>query len=137
MVRRAADWLRQALRNLRSARVNMEAGLYEEACFESHQAAEKALKALLQGIGVERRGHALLYLYREAEARGVRAPGDLVSCLLELDKHYIPSRYPNAFPEGAPADYYTLEDARRCIACAEAVVKWVEERLREVREAQA
>ncbi len=137
MPRRALDWLRQARRNLLSARVNRDAGLYEEACFESHQAAEKALKALLQGLGVERRGHSLLYLYREAEALGVQAPGEVYECLLLLDKHYIPSRYPDVYDEGAPADYYTRRDAEACIDCAGRVVSWVEKALREVRQAQA
>ena len=109
-----------------SARVNRKAGLYEEACFESHQASEKALKALLQSLGVERRGHSLLFLAKEAEDRGSRVPGDIYDCLRALDKHYIPSRYPNAFNEGAPADYYSDSDALECIRCAESVVRWVE-----------
>jgi len=44
MVSRFADWLRQARRNLASADVNFREGLYEEACFEAHQAGEKALR---------------------------------------------------------------------------------------------
>jgi len=37
-MRRVTDWFKQALRNLRSAEANFENGIYEEACFESHQA---------------------------------------------------------------------------------------------------
>jgi len=37
-MRRVAGWFRQALRNLRSAEVNFENGIYEEVCFVSHQA---------------------------------------------------------------------------------------------------
>jgi HEPN domain-containing protein len=33
-----------------------------------------------------------------------------------LDKHYIPTRYPNGFDTGAPTDYYTDEEAERAIA---------------------
>jgi HEPN domain-containing protein len=135
MPRRALDWLRQALRNLRSAEVNFDAELYEEACFESHQAAEKALKALLQSIGVERRGHSLVYLSREAESRGISIPEDIRECLRSLDKHYIPSRYPDVYDEGIPADYYSESDARGCIECARRVVDWVRRHLQEVREA--
>jgi len=54
-MRRVSDWFRQSLRNLKSAEVNFEAELYEEVCFESHQAAEKALKALLNSLGIEKR----------------------------------------------------------------------------------
>jgi HEPN domain-containing protein len=31
-----------------------------------------------------------------------------------LDKYYIPTRYPNAWSEGAPEDYYTREDGESC-----------------------
>jgi len=124
-MRRVADWFKQALRNLRSAEVNFENGIYEEACFESHQAVEKALKALLSSLGVERRGHSLVFLGREASEKGVDVPGDIAECLFLLDKHYIPSRYPNAFPEGAPADYYTKSDGEACLRCARKVVEWV------------
>ncbi len=47
MVSRFRDWIRQAKRNLTSALVNAREGLYEEACFEAHQAGEKAVKGLL------------------------------------------------------------------------------------------
>ena len=127
MPRRFSDWLRQARRNLLSARVNAEHGLYEEVCYEAHQAAEKALKALLHWLGVERRGHALVFLLREIEARGVGTPSEVRRCLFTLDKHYIPSRYPDVYKEGAPADYYTEEDAATCLSCAEVVLRWVED----------
>ena len=121
------DWLRQAKRNLLSARANMEYGLYEEVCFESHQAAEKALKALLQFLGIERRGHALIFLLREADKTGMiqGVPQNVRTCVLRLDKHYIPSRYPDVYDEGAPADYYSESDAEECLKCAEEVVEWV------------
>ena len=134
MPRRSADWLRQAKRNLKSAHINMKAELYEEACFESHQAAEKAIKALLQSIGVERRGHSLVYLSREVGIKSIEIPRELRRCLLYLDKHYIPSRYPDVYDEGAPADYYSEEDAKECINCAEGVILWVEQTMREVQE---
>ena len=73
MPRRFSDWLRQARRNLLSAEINAQHRLYEEACYESHQAAEKALKALLQWLGIERRGHGLVFLVREAEAKASRS----------------------------------------------------------------
>ncbi len=36
-----------------------------------------------------------------------------------LDKHYVPTRYPNAWVEGLPEDYYTKEDAKDAIKYAE------------------
>jgi len=43
---------------------------------------------------------------------------------MELDKAYIPTRYPNAVPEGAPFEVYTTEEARRLISYAEEIVKF-------------
>jgi len=124
-MRRTLDWLKQAKRNLRSAEVNFEAELYEETCYESHQAAEKALKALLNFLELEKRGHSLLFLAEYARENGVEIPDDVMNCVLELDKHCIPSRYPDVFDEGAPMDYYTAGDARRCLDCGRRVVEWV------------
>ena len=67
MVSRARDWLRQALRDLEHARRSLEMGDYEWACFASQQAAEKAVKALYQHIGVEvwvTRFHACLGIFQ-------------------------------------------------------------------------
>jgi HEPN domain-containing protein len=57
-------WMRSALRTLESARRDLNGGDYNWACFKSHQAAEKALKALLWGVGRPRSGHALTRLVR-------------------------------------------------------------------------
>jgi HEPN domain-containing protein len=43
-------------------------------------------------------------------------PADLVEGAKRLDKHYLPTRYPNGFDTGAPTDYYTDEEAERAIA---------------------
>ncbi len=122
MVSRYEDWMRQARRNLRSAVANYEAELFEEACFESHQAAEKALKALLNYLNRERRGHSVTFLAKES---GLQLGEELINCLKYLDKHYIPTRYPDIYDEGAPCDYYTREDADRCLECARLVMEWV------------
>ncbi|MEM2645841.1 MAG: HEPN domain-containing protein, partial [Desulfurococcaceae archaeon] len=92
------------------------------ACFESHQAAEKAIKALLNYLHKERRGHSLLFLLSEAL---VEVPEEIKQCVLYLDKHYIPSRYPDVYDEGTPSDYYTKEDAERCLSCMSKIIDWV------------
>jgi len=40
----------------------------------------------------------------------------------ELDKAYIPTRYPNAHPTGAPRSRYTKGEARRLIEGAEDII---------------
>jgi len=124
-MKRTMDWFKQSLRNLRSAEINFDAGLYEEVCYESHQAAGKAIKALLNHLGYEKRGHSLLYLVKNIGESGISVPDDVMNCILELDKHYIPSRYPDVFDEGSPMDYYSVNDGERCLNCARKIVGWV------------
>lgn len=122
LVSRYRDWLRQSERDYASALVNHNSGLYEEACFESHQAAEKAIKAFLNHLGKERRERSLVYLLAEL---GAQVPVNVKECAIYLDKHYVPSRYPDVYPEGIPADYYTVDDSKKCLECAEKLLNWV------------
>jgi len=72
-VKRASDWLRQAERDLEEVEYAKRGGYYELACFLSQQAAEKAAKALLQYLGIERRSHSVLHLLRMLQARWYNA----------------------------------------------------------------
>jgi HEPN domain-containing protein len=127
MASRSADWLRQGRRDLGHARRAREDGDHEWACFAAHQAAEKALKAAFQGRGQEAWGHAL------SDLVGALVPDPDSSALVTrakaLDKHYIPTRYPNGFASGAPMDYYTVEDATKAIDDAEAIIRYCEDLL--------
>jgi len=104
VVRRFEDWFRQAVRDLEHAKRSLEFGDYEWACFAAQQAAEKAVKALYQHLGVEAWGRSASRLLN-ALPEQFRPPPELIDKAKELDKHYIPTRYPNFHPEGAPADY--------------------------------
>ncbi|HDI46200.1 MAG TPA: HEPN domain-containing protein [Candidatus Methanomethylia archaeon] len=123
MVSRAKDWLRQALRDLQHAKNSMKHEEYEWACFAAHQAAEKAVKALYQKLGVEVWGHSVSRMLKALPAE-IELPPSLVDKAKELDRHYIPSRYPNFHPEGAPLDYYTREDAERAVKYAEEIIEF-------------
>ena len=123
MVSRARDWLRQAERDLEHARKSAELGDYEWACFAAQQAAEKAVKALYQKLGMEVWGHSISRML-ESLPDEHRPNEDLVDKARELDRHYVPTRYPNFHPEGAPMDYYTKADAERAIEYAEEIVRF-------------
>ena len=56
--------------------------------------------------------------------RGRHALDDLVDRAKALDKHYIPSRYPNGFDQGIPRDHYTQREAKAAIADAEAILEF-------------
>lgn len=51
MKRIASKWLRQAEADLLAAKDSLDHGHHEWACFQCHQAAEKALKAFLYEKG--------------------------------------------------------------------------------------
>ena len=117
---RHADWLRQADADLRLSRHARDGAAHDWACFAAQQAAEKALKAVLMSCGADAWGHTVTALL------GLVADGDieeeLVVCAKTLDKHYIPTRYPNGLDAGAPTDFYTRKDSDDAIACAERLI---------------
>jgi len=119
-------WMDAARRTLDSARGDYERGDYNWSCFKSHQAAEMAVKALLYGLGEPRRGHSVLLLLEHLASAGLRVPDGVRECASTLDKHYILSRYPDAWSEGAPHLYYTRSDAAKAIECASTILSWVE-----------
>ena len=75
MPRRVEDWLRQAERDLNHARHALDDGDYEWACFASQQAAEKALKGLVQHLGGNAFGHSILNCCRTSRLRSARVGG--------------------------------------------------------------
>lgn len=122
MPSRAEDWIRQASRDLQLAREALARGIFEWAAFAAQQAAEKAVKALYQGLGGEARGHSVTQLLA-ALPSAARPSEQLVETAKELDKHYIAPRYPNSYPEGAPMDFYTRAEAERAVDGAERVIE--------------
>ena len=120
MAERSQDWFRQAEADLRHARHGVEDGDFEWAAFAAHQAAEKAIKALFQKLHLDAWGHALSLLLGSLPESVAAAP--LLDAAKRLDKHYIPTRYPNGFERGAPVDFYTRGEAEQAIADAEEIV---------------
>ena len=123
MPERSLDWLRQAEADLRHARHARDDGDYNWSAFAAHQAAEKAIKAVFQRRHLDAWGHTLSVLLENLRVEG-QSPTDLVEAAKELDKHYIPTRYPNGFERGAPVDFYTRREAEQAIANAEALLEW-------------
>ncbi len=129
MANRAPDWFAQATRDLEHARHALDDGDYEWACFAAQQAAEKAVKAAILALGGEGWGHSVTRLLLDlGQLRPV--PPELVDAARRLDKHYLPTRYPNGFPAGAPKDYYTAQEGGQAIADAAAVHDLCQQSLR-------
>lgn len=117
-------WLGQSEHTLGSAARDARESDYGWACFKAQQAVEYALKALLRAIGDPAVGHSLIKLIEMLEARaGISVPEGLRQAARLLDRHYIPPRYPDAFPSGMPFEFYdastaaeALDEARRVVA---------------------
>ena len=122
MPARTRDWMAQAWRDLEQARHSREGGFHEWACFAAQQAAEKALKAVYQHLGCSAWGHSVKGLLDGLAKRAPVDPG-LRDDATDLDRYYIPARYPNGWAEGAPKDMFTRRDADHAIGCAERILR--------------
>ena len=118
---RWADWWNQCERDLAHARHATADADYEWAAFAAQQAAEKAVKALILNRGGEPWGHSVTMLL---ESLPEKADLAVVEAAFRLDKHYLPTRYPNAFAAGHPGKYYTKGEAESAISDAEIVVEF-------------
>jgi HEPN domain-containing protein len=123
---RSADWLHQAQADLDQAQLSADAGHHDWACFACHQAAEKALKALHLHHGQQSWGHGLGRSFRDLPPDvGVELADQIPSLedrLRVLDALYIPTRYPDSLPEGAPTDHFGRLQSQDALRHARAVV---------------
>jgi HEPN domain-containing protein len=124
MAYRARDWLNQALRDLEQAEDSRRAARHEWACFAAHQAAEKALKGLHLHLGQEAWGYVCARLLDELPD-GVTVPDGMADKARVLDTFYIPPRYPNSHPEGAPYEHYGPLQSGEAITHASEIVEFV------------
>jgi HEPN domain-containing protein len=131
----ARRWLGQAEYDLESARHSADGGLfYASACFQSQQAAEKALKGYLYAHG-ERivLGHSVTELCARSAAYD-EVFSNPRQRLGVLDRFYIPTRYPNGLPGGIPAEVYLFGDAQQAISLAGEAIELVARQLRSMEE---
>src|SRR4030042_7100671 len=105
MPNRSKDWISQSERDIEQAKDSEKNGRHEWACFAAHQAAEKAIKALHLFYCQEAWGHMTATLFSELPDN-VNIPGELIEKSRVLDNFYIPTRYPNGHPSGAPFEHY-------------------------------
>ena len=120
MPSRAQDWLNQAIRDLEQAQDSQNAGRHEWTCFAAQQAAEKAVKALYLHPG-RKRGQIIARLLAELPA-SVAAPSSLMDKARVLDNFYIPARYPNSHPQGAPFEHYGPLQSEAAIRYAREII---------------
>jgi HEPN domain-containing protein len=93
MANRADDWLRQSESDLLWTKDTLKMGHWAQCCFVAQQTAEKAIKALALHRGVD-----------------------------SVKSHSVSARYPDAFPSGAPFEYFTEDQAVEAHTFAERII---------------
>lgn len=126
MADRSRDWFAQAERDLEQAWSSRREERHEWACFAAQQAAEKAVKALHLALGQEAWGHMVAKLL-------VELPVEVDSLMIEkgrvLDNLYVPTRYANGHPEGAPFEHFGSLQSEEAIRYAGEIIEFVRTRL--------
>ncbi len=125
MPNRWRDWLAQAKRDLNHAIHACEDEDFEWSCFSAQQGAEKAVKAVFLYLHGESWGHSVFALLK-ALGDKIEVSEQLIEAAKNLDKHYIPTRYPNGFDSGMPGEYYTRKDAQEAIENAREIIEFSE-----------
>lgn len=117
---RAADLLKDAEDFLGAATDLFKTGRWAKVCFNCQQCVELALKAALNALGLERRGHDLCELFGELVKyrKEVEKFRDLMKM---LDQYYIPTRYANAFYSGSAMEHYTKKQAQEALEYTEKI----------------
>lgn len=128
MASRARDWFNQAEKDLEQAKDCRRSGRHEWACFVAQQAAEKAVKALHLHLGQEAWGHVIAKLMQELP-QSVHAEKELIDKARVLDNFYIPARYPNSHPEGAPYEHYGPLQSGEAIQYASEITEFVRSKM--------
>jgi HEPN domain-containing protein len=130
MPNRSLDWLNQAIRDLEQAEDSFKAGRHEWACFAAQQAAEKAVEALHLHLGQDAWGHVITRLLKELPDE-YQPSQELIEKGRKLDNFYIPTRYANSHPEGAPFEHYGHLHSEEALCYAGEILGFVRSKVAE------
>lgn len=118
-------WYAKAKRFLEVAKRDLEDGYYDFAAFNSQQAAEFALKALLiRRTGYRPYTHSIAELLN-ATSEVLEVSQEVRECE-SIEEHYLQARYPEARLRD-----YSREEAESAVECAEVILGYVERLLEE------
>ena len=115
----------QAEHTLEPAQRDLSDGDYGWSCFKAQQAREYALKGLLYGLGKMAFGCSTVALLEVLVESGIEVEEALKGITRRSDRHYIPTRYANAYSADNPFRYYDEEDAQQAVDGAKGIVDFV------------
>ncbi|MCL1834321.1 MAG: HEPN domain-containing protein [Leptospirales bacterium] len=121
---RYEEWIERAKSSLELAQTKIIRHIhYEDLCYQSQQAVEKALKGLLIYYGVEPEfTHNIGILLTELK-KFTEIPENIKDTT-KLTKYAVTTRYPGEYDE------ITKEEYKQSIIIAEDCLKWVEEKIK-------
>ena len=128
----ALRWIETAEGDLDTARILRENSRFHHACFHAQQAGEKALKALWYRLDADPWGHSIIKLIEDLEELLPAAHSRMSTALAQarqLDRFYIPTRYPNGLPDITPDRAFSEDDATSAIAAADTILGLVKDQL--------
>lgn len=124
-------WLSQAGHDIEAAKLSLEYGFFEWACFQAEQAAEKALKSVIVYNGRSApKLHKLGVLIGLVKSIDKRFQGIHID-IADLQSYTFTARYPFLIPGNfeTPHDYIQKEDAEICLKQARIIYNLVKELL--------
>lgn len=109
------NWLKEANYDLETSQILKNQKRYNSCAFYAQQATEKILKSALLFKNESPWGHSTRELVIRLDGLTKLDFSSLTHNAVELDLHYIPSRYPNAHPNSAPHEIYDEIIAQKAI----------------------
>ena len=122
-------WLRQAEEDLETATLLFDKERFDWTGFVCQQAAVKAAKAFLYAQGREKvTGESVVSL---CESAAEEDPGfaELTEVVKNLDQFHFTARFPDALPDGIPAEFFDRRDGEGALEMARALFGAVKGRL--------
>ena len=109
-------WLDTARKDLDYARFAADAGFHAHSCFNAHQGAEKAVKAIHYAKGARVvLGRGIRQLIENLDTPSLAA---LLSAARQLDLYYVPSRYPIGPSDGTPEEAFSSDQSSGALGLA-------------------
>lgn len=116
-------WLAFAREDLQSAKLLLEKGIYNQACFHSQQCVEKALKALF----IYHQGRMPPRIHMIVDLLGLLPTkwfADVAADSIEkIDNYYIITRYPDALPGTLEQGLPEKDEAEEAVALAHIMIE--------------
>ena len=128
MPQRSKDWFIQAKKDLEQAKPSRESEHHEWACFIAQQSAEKAIKALHLSAGQQALGRMVTKLIQDLPD-DFQPESEIIEKAKVLDSFYVPTRYPNGHPEGAPFEHFGPLQSEEAIDYASEIVEFVSDKM--------